>query len=66
MDTGLDFLKTVSKIVVHKTGDFLGNKIADTVAKSSDDTIVKPKHVTGADPRYFEEITIPPEKKKKY
>ena len=55
MDTGLDSLKTDSKKVVHKTGEFLGNKIADTVANSYDNKIVKP----------VEEIIIPPEKKKK-
>ena len=29
--------------VVHKTGKFLGNKIADAVAKSNGDQNVKPK-----------------------
>ena len=31
LDTGLDLLKTVSKKEAHKTGQFLGNKIADVV-----------------------------------
>ena len=35
MDTGLDSLKTASKKVVHKTSEFLGNKIADAVTKSN-------------------------------
>ena len=33
LDTGLDSLKTTSKKVVHKAGEFLGNKIANAVAK---------------------------------
>ena len=37
LDTGLDSLKTASKMVVHKAGEILGNKIADTVFKSNDD-----------------------------
>ena len=32
MDTGLDSLKTASKKVVHKAGEFIGNKITDAVA----------------------------------
>ena len=42
LDIGLDSLKTASKKVVHKTGEFLKNKIADAVVKSNDDNIVKP------------------------
>ena len=42
LDIGLDSLKTASKKVVHKTGEFLKNKIADAVVKSNDDKIVKP------------------------
>ena len=41
MDTGIDPLKTVFKKVVHKAGEFLGNKIADVVTKSNDDKILK-------------------------
>ena len=41
MDTGLDSLKTASKKVFHKAGEFLGNKIADTITKSSDHKICK-------------------------
>ena len=51
LDTGLD----ASKKVVHKAGDFLGNKIADTVTNSKDDNIDKQEHV--------EEIISPPEKR---
>ena len=34
LDTGLDSLKTASKKVVHKAGEFIGNRIADAVTKS--------------------------------
>ena len=41
LDTGLDAPKTASKKLVHKaaetTGEFIGNKIANAVAKSKDD-----------------------------
>ena len=43
------------KKVVQKPGEFIGNKIADTVTKSNDDNIEKQKPV--------EEIIIPPEKR---
>ena len=63
MNTGLDALKSASKKIVHKaaeaTGEFLGNKIADGVAKSNDDNIAKPVET----PRCFEDIIIPPEKR---
>ena len=55
LDKGLDALKTAYKKVVHKTGEFLGNKIIDAVAESNDDKIVKEEPV--------EEIIIPPEKR---
>ena len=64
MDTGLDTLKTASKKVLHKAGEFLGNKTAGAVAKSKDNKIVKPKHVIDENPRNVEEIIIPPEKRK--
>ena len=51
MDKGLD----ASKKVVHKAGEYLGNKIADAVNKSNDDNIEKQEPV--------EEIIIPPEKR---
>ena len=58
MNTGLDALRTDSKKVVHKaaqaTDRFIGNKIADKIAKS--------KHVIDENPRNVEEIIIPPEK----
>ena len=37
MDTGLD----VSKKVVHKVGEFIGNITADAVTKSNNDNIEK-------------------------
>ena len=51
LDTGLDS----SKKVVHKAGEFIGNKIADAVTNSSDGNIVKQKPV--------EIIIISPEKR---
>ena len=45
LDTGLDSLKAASEKVVHKAGEFLGNKITDAVAKSHDNKIVKTKTV---------------------
>ena len=55
MDTGLHALKTASKKVVHKTGRFLGNKIADAVTKSNGHKVVKQEPV--------KEIIIRPEEK---
>ena len=51
MDTGLDF----SNKVVHKAGEFTGNKIADAVTKSNYNITEKQKPV--------EEIIIQPEKR---
>ena len=51
MDTGLN----ASKKLVHKGGEYLKNKIADTVIKSNDDKIEKQEPV--------EEIIISPEKR---
>ena len=51
MNTGLDASKKVS----HKAGEYLGNKIADAVTKSSDDSIEKQEPV--------EEVIILPEKR---
>ena len=51
MNTGLD----ASKKVVHRAGEFLGNKILDAVTKSNDDNLEKQESV--------EEIIIPPEKR---
>ena len=41
LDAGLDSLKTASKKVVPKAGEFIGNKISDAVIKSNDDKIEK-------------------------
>ena len=41
MDVGLDAVKTASKKVVHKAGEFLGKKLADRVTKSKSDQIVE-------------------------
>ena len=43
LDIGADSLKTASKKVVHKTGEFLGKKTAEAVTKSNDNKIVKPE-----------------------
>ena len=51
MDIGLDAVKTASKKVVHKAGEFLGKKLADRVTKSKSDQIVEQELV--------EKITIP-------
>ena len=40
-DIRLEPLKIAPQKVVYKTGEFLGNKIADTVTKSNDDKIEK-------------------------
>ena len=45
LDAELDSLKTTSKNVVQRAGEFLGNKIADAVTKSNDDKIVKQEPV---------------------
>ena len=55
MDTGLGFIKTASKKVAHKAGEFLRNKTADAVTKSKVDKIQKQEHV--------EEIIISLEKR---
>ena len=47
------------------TCKFLGNKIADAVAKSNDDKIVKIKHVIDENPRNVQEIIIPLEKNRR-
>ena len=62
LDTWIDSLKTASKIIVHKTGEYLGNKIADTVAKSYDEKIVKPDENS----RDVEETVIPPKQENKH
>ena len=49
-DTGLN----ISKKVVHKAGEFLGNKIADAVTKSNNNEIARPNK----NPRNVQEIMI--------
>ena len=51
LDKGLD----ASKKVVHKAGEFIGNKTADAIIKSGNDKIEKKEPV--------QEIIIPPEKR---
>ena len=53
LDRGIDSLKTTSKYVIQKTGEFLENKIAEAVTNSNNNKIVKP----------VEEIIILPEKR---
>ena len=55
LNTVLDSLKTATKKVFHKTSEFLGDKIADVVANSYYNKIVKIKSV--------EEIITPREKR---
>ena len=50
---GLHAVKTASKKVVYKAGEFLGNKTTGTVTKSKNNNIEKEP---------VEEIGIPPEK----
>ena len=57
LETRLYYLKCASKKVVWKTGEFLGNKMADTVTNSYNDKIVKTKSA--------EERTILLEKKRR-
>ena len=63
LDIGLDSLKPASKKVVHKTGEFLGNKIADALAKSCNNKIVKKNPVINENPRSVEEIIISADKR---
>ena len=55
LDTGINASRKVIHEAAKKTGDFLGNKIADAVAKSYNDKIKKAKT--------DEETIIPPLKK---
>ena len=55
LNTVLDSLKTATKKIFHKTSEFLGDKIADVVANSYYNKIVKIKSV--------EEIITPREKR---
>ena len=38
MDTVLDAIKTASKKLVHKAGEFIGNKAADAITVSNEST----------------------------
>ena len=55
LHAGLGTLKTTSEKVVHKTSEFLGNKIAEALTNLYGNKFMKSKSV--------EEITIPPEKR---
>ena len=37
IDTGLNAVKTASKKVAHKAGEYIGSKIVDVVTKSNND-----------------------------
>ena len=58
MNTGVDAVKTASRNVIHKAGQFLRNNIADAVIKTNNDKIMK----TDKNPRNIEEVIIPLEK----
>ena len=45
LDTQLDPVKTASKNVVRKAGEFIGNKIADAATKLNNDKFVKQEPV---------------------
>ena len=51
----LDKALDVSKKVVHKAGEFIGNKTADAIIKSGNDNIEKQEPL--------QKIIIPPEKR---
>ena len=59
MDTGLNAVKTGSNKVVHRAGEFLGNKIADAIAKSNNYKVAK----ADKNPRNVEKINVSPEKR---
>ena len=58
LNTGVDAVKTASRNVIHKAGEFLRNNIADAVIKTNNDKIMK----TDKNPRNIEEVIIPLEK----
>ena len=51
LDTALDAVKTASKKIVHKAGEFIGNKIVDPLTNLNDDNTEKQEPA--------EEIIIP-------
>ena len=57
-------MKTASKKVVRGGGEFLGDKVAATIAKLNDDKNVKPKHAIDKNPRKVEEIYVLPKKRR--
>ena len=59
LDIGLGSLKTAFKKVVHKAGEFLGNKIAGILTKSNDKKSLKPDENS----RNVEEKITPPQRK---
>ena len=59
METELDTVNTASRTAFNKAGEFLGNKIVDTVIKSSNNKIIKPDENS----RNVKEIIIPLEKR---
>ena len=61
LGTRLDAAKSASRIEVHKAGEFLGNKTANTATKSNDNRIVE----LDENSRNVEEIIIPLEKRDK-
>ena len=58
LNTGVDAVKTASRNVIHKAGEFLRNNIADAVIKTNNDKIMK----TDKNPRNIEEVITPLEK----
>ena len=56
MNTGLDSLKNAWENVIHKAGKFLGNEVADVVAKSTDDNIEKQEPIEEIIFRWKEEM----------
>ena len=55
LDTGLNGVKTASKVLVYKVSLFLGNKVADAVTTYDDNKIEQQEPV--------EQIFVPPEMK---
>ena len=58
--TGLDAAKTAFKKIVHKTAE----ATEELTRKKIAETTVKPKPMPDVNSRNFEEIAIPPEKRK--
>ena len=43
LNSGVDALKTASKKVTHKAGEFIGNKIGDKILKPVEEIIIQPE-----------------------